>query len=199
MSPTNTNIVSPEETWCSATTMSRLFCLGRNSEGALGNGTMTPYEPMLSEVLPSGVWSSVSTGVRHTCAVRTARTLWCWGEAPENGVGVRVATPTQVGTATNWQWVDAQDGYTCGMRDDGALYCWGRPDTPFLQAMGLAAPSPMLIPVTLDPGMRPRLGGTHACARIDGTWQCWGSNLRGQVGVDSTALTIAEPVPLCPR
>lgn len=79
----------------------------------------------------------------------------------------------------------------------GQLTCWGRNDSLFFRAVGILAEAPTLVPIAIDPGTRPALGGTHACFRDGGIWKCFGANDRGQVGVDSTALSIPTPTPLC--
>jgi hypothetical protein len=69
------------------------------------------------QVPPPGTFTSVSAGVGHTCALRTDRTLACWG-----GDFYGQATPP-TGTFTS---VDAGYDNTCGVRTDGSLVCWGR-------------------------------------------------------------------------
>jgi hypothetical protein len=64
--------------------------------------------------------------------VRTDGTLWCWGKNTRGqlGIGTRDSTlvPAQVGTATDWDSVVANDSHTCalrGTRPDTTLWCWG--------------------------------------------------------------------------
>ncbi len=68
---------------------------GDNEKGQLGDetyyGSHTAY-PV--RIISSGV-SSVSLGWKHTCAVKTDGSLWCWGY---NGYG-QVGVPITV-----WPW-----------------------------------------------------------------------------------------------
>jgi alpha-tubulin suppressor-like RCC1 family protein len=56
--------------------------------------------------------------------------LWCWGgnSSGQLGIGDRTtqATPTRVGTATNWNSVAASIYVSvCATRTDHTLWCWG--------------------------------------------------------------------------
>jgi alpha-tubulin suppressor-like RCC1 family protein len=64
---------------CAVRADSALWCWGDNSEGQLGiNDTTDRSVPTRVSGEQRG-WSEVSVGSWHTCALRTAGTLWCWG------------------------------------------------------------------------------------------------------------------------
>jgi hypothetical protein len=48
---------------------------------------------------------------------------YCWGTKIDGSYGSQ-ASPLQVGTASDWQSLDAGDRHACGVRA-GAMYCWG--------------------------------------------------------------------------
>jgi alpha-tubulin suppressor-like RCC1 family protein len=126
-----------------------LWCWGRGGVGQLGGGASvdarsTPGMVVASEEPSGGMgwddWVAVSAGGRHTCGLRAAGTLWCWGEGEQgrrgdgSDGGVRV-TPAPVvasaeaGEADPWDdWVGVSAGrdHTCGARRDGSLWCWGK-------------------------------------------------------------------------
>ena len=56
-----------------------LRCWGRNSQGQLGNGTLTRSSTPVTVGGITGV-AAVSGGGAHTCAVLGDGTVWCWGE-----------------------------------------------------------------------------------------------------------------------
>lgn len=129
---------------------SRIVCWGDDSQGQLTG-------------IPSGVFTEVSAGAFHTCAIRSDGTLACWGLDLDGQ-----ATPP-TGTFIS---VGAGNYHSCGVRSDGTLACWGR-DT-----FGQATP-PAGTFTQVSAGGAPPLGG-HSCAiRSSGTLACWGSSLGG--------------------
>jgi alpha-tubulin suppressor-like RCC1 family protein len=73
----------------------------------------------------------VVMGTDHACALASG-TLRCWGfnAYGQLGIGtyVNAATPTQVGTASDWTAVALGWDATCGLRNGGELWCWGSND-----------------------------------------------------------------------
>src|SRR5207253_2111922 len=73
-------------------------------------------------------WQQVTTGVLHTCGIRSDGLAACWGhnEAGELGDGTQAdsSLPGLVGNAT---WIDLSAGssHTCGVRSDHVALCWG--------------------------------------------------------------------------
>ena len=98
------------------------------------------------------------------------------------GDTVNRLTPTQVGTATNWATVSADDS-TCAIRTDGTLWCWGAGSDGQL---GTGDTSSQLTPVqvgTATTWAKVTAGQDFACAtQKDGTLWCWGSNSDSQLG-----------------
>jgi alpha-tubulin suppressor-like RCC1 family protein len=96
-------------------------------------------------------WGVVTTGVHHTCAIKTGGTLWCWGynrygEVGNGNFGNQL-TPLQVGTDANWSSVSAGQNFTCATKTDGTVWCWGENN---YQQLGVAAhmvPTEVPIPV----------------------------------------------------
>jgi len=74
-------------------------------------------------------WASLSTGIRHSVAIKTDGTLWAWGwnEYGQLGDGASRAKnePTRIGTATNWASVSAGFGHTIATKTDGSIWAWG--------------------------------------------------------------------------
>jgi alpha-tubulin suppressor-like RCC1 family protein len=106
-----------------------LWCWGDNFGGQLGLGDYT------ERVVPTRVgtdvdWARLTTGTAaYTCAVRTDRSLWCWGVNGYGQLGLGDAAwrmiPTRVGSDTNWVRISAGHGHTCGVRMGHSLWCWG--------------------------------------------------------------------------
>ena len=124
-----------------------LYCWGNNDRGQLGDGTVIS-EPTPVRIGTDSDWNSISASFSaHTCGIRAAGELYCWGA---NGTGqlgdgttIDRAVPTRIGTATDWKLVstggsgsydsaglpadNVYTGHSCGIRRAafGALYCWG--------------------------------------------------------------------------
>jgi alpha-tubulin suppressor-like RCC1 family protein len=137
------------------------------------------------EPLTPGTWASVSSGDRHTCAIRLDGTLWCWGTNDTDQLGLlsfEALTPAQVGTA-QWQTVASGIDSTCGIQADGSLWCWGANADGQLglgDDLPRKEPTRILLP---GPWLAVDVGSTHACAiHADTTLWCWGSDVEGQVG-----------------
>ncbi len=64
---------------CAIDVEGRLFCWGQNAHQQSGRPEGVQIEPARSEVNPSLRFAFVSAGTKHTCAIDTAGTLYCWG------------------------------------------------------------------------------------------------------------------------
>ena len=126
-----------------------LFCWGNNSTGQLGDGSTT-NRSLPTRVGVGNDWTSVSGGgfgnisqepnefPGHTCGIRGARQLYCWGAngLGQLGIGSTVQTnvPTREATASSWYSVSAGGLHTCAIQVGGnTLFCWGSHlfDDPF--------------------------------------------------------------------
>jgi hypothetical protein len=116
---------------CGIRTTGTLWCWGANLTGQVGDGT-TVERPEPVQVGSATTWETVSAGhdyEGHTCGVRAAGSLWCWGYNGRGHLGdgtdtTRVA-PTQVGVGTEWAEVSAGLVGSCGLSDSGTASCWG--------------------------------------------------------------------------
>src|SRR6476646_5799485 len=118
-----------------------------------------PGAPAFAIVAPAGTFTALSAGTGSACAIRTDRTLVCFGNN-------FVVTPTPpAGTFTAVSTVGAQ---ACAMRTDQTLACWGAPFGP--AANPVPPPAGTFTAVSV--------GGGFACAlRTDETLACWPGNI----------------------
>ena len=66
------------------TTGGAITCTGRNANGQLGTGNTTPsltFAPIVTTGKPYAglVWSEISSGDAHSCALAADKSVWCWG------------------------------------------------------------------------------------------------------------------------
>jgi alpha-tubulin suppressor-like RCC1 family protein len=88
---------------CARRASGRLFCWGENNQGQLGNNDATATDRS-APVQVSGNrtdWGAPNVGESFTCAVRTTRRLYCWGndsvgQLGNGGANTNRLVPTQV-------------------------------------------------------------------------------------------------------
>ena len=141
---------------------------------------------------------NISSGVEHTCMLRSDGTPVCWGNRPFDRASPppgevftsissgskHICGLREDGTAVCWGWNDdkvqtppedrfvsisAGDSHVCGLREDGTAVCWG-----YVDVSGIAS-------VPDGPLATISSGSNHTCAlRTDGTPVCWGFNANGE-------------------
>lgn len=146
-----------------------LRCWGYNDKGQLGDGTIKDPIADINDHLPVtaliGEVVSVDAGSEsHTCAVRTNKTVSCWGDAKygQVGDGVAVAEPEASPEITRIQrsprlvpgisdasQVSLGRFSTCAVTEAPAVKCWGRND---YGQLGRADIQPSGSPITV-PGL----------------------------------------------
>lgn len=179
-----------------------LWCWGTNLFGQLGVGDLTACttDPCDSPVRvgTDTDWVSVATGRRHTCAIRSDGSLWCWGSNHDGRLGLgdptacggspdTCAAPTRVGPDTDWQAVTVGHTHTCAIKADGSLWCWGANGNG---ALGVGDTDSRDAPTRVGSAENWETvsGGSETFAatcgvRSDGSLWCWGSNVRHQLGL----------------
>jgi alpha-tubulin suppressor-like RCC1 family protein len=214
-------------------------CWGRNFDGQLGDGTNgdRPYavtvdtdreepdedeDPLHFAPLTGAV--AVATGARHSCALKSDNTIWCWGRNADGQLGDGTTTSRDVpvkveGLPLGYKVlaIAAGDNQTCarvlsppGDNNTTAL-CWG--DNAFGQ-LGVGggdrttpvAPQNLGEPSDDDVNdvevVKVISGGRkNTCAAIiETTVYCWGDNATAQLGdgVGSMARTPIDVKNLSP-
>lgn len=181
-----------------------LWTAGGNAWGQLGKST-PPNLPVLS-LLPVGAtneWLRVSTGWKHTLALKRNGTLWAWGCNADGQLGIGnnepASTPVPVGKSEVWLAIAAGDRHSLGIKADGTLWAWG--NNTFGQ-LGLPETNSLNTPVQISENTDwlTAAAGVASCLalRKNGTLWAWGRQTTNQtfsgiaqVGTDSdwTAIT----------
>ncbi len=186
---------------CGYTELGALYCAGKVGPlEAPGGGT---------------VYTAVSVGSDHACALDRYGTAHCWGgnDYGQLGDSTRNSREGLQPVYGNRQFsvLGAADHFACGLATDGRAYCWGASVTGQAGSPGSLDHCPVgflgiacsLIPRLVSDTVFQQLsvGGTnlsdtHICGlTADGTAYCWGGNYEGSLG-DGTTEWTSEPKPV---
>jgi len=192
-------VVLGHDSGCALRTDGMVVCWGRNTQGQLGDGTMTRRAaPGPVKSLPKA--TAVAAGAVHTCALSADGTVRCWGSNNYGQLGdgsrERRLTPVAVaGLPGKVAQIACGAFHTCAVLADGQVACWGANGS---QQIGRPepsrAPKPALVAgLTEVKGLA--LGAGHTCAVVGGgEVRCWGDNSLGQLGQPRTGAP-PQPVP----
>lgn len=169
-------------------------CVGQNSTGQLGRGTVggSAANPAPVINLPGDI-VEVDLGAFHACARTGAGELYCWGQF-DTETATGDAYPVAVGEPV----VQIASGgfHTCVRGKSGAVYCLGRDADGQLGRGSTGAPdqTPAAVPQITD-AVDLASGGFHSCAiRADNTVSCWGLDTDGQIGDGAVSANQPDPV-----
>lgn len=182
---------------CAVTSAGNVYCWGGNSNGELGDGTMTSRTlPVLVRTSVGGPALSsvtqVSAGRLHTCARRNDSRVYCWGAGTSGQLGngatttrayaVQVLAPVS-GSQILAVEVEAGTGaYSCARQSTGAVFCWGSNASGQLGNAGGTGNFSRPVQVVGEGGTGTLSGalalslGAKACARLASRVLCWGGS-----------------------
>lgn len=205
----STDWVSVSAGWyhtCALKNNGSLWCWGQETYGELGNGDkLHPIQPSpVPEATRAMNWGFVSAGYWFGCAIKTNRTLWCWGDdtygeiadGPPETFGQNA--PIQEATASSsWMSVASGRDHGCGLRGDGTIWCWGR-DNYGQIGNGVTTGdqrTPVQETTNATDWSSLTVGDTHSCAiKTSGSLWCWGRDNTGQLGNGATAGDQVSPI-----
>lgn len=148
-------------------------------------------------------WAQVARGDEHTLAIKNDGTLWAWGFNGEGQCGQGTFTtrtylrPVQVGTDTNWIFVDAGAEYSLAIKSDSSLWACGHNDFGML-GLGDQVDRNTMTQVGTDTDWKVVSGGYYEtyALKTDGSLWSWGRNHHGQLGlgfISNAAIGILVP------
>ncbi|RFC53134.1 RCC1 domain-containing protein [Brumimicrobium aurantiacum] len=110
---------------------STIWAWGQNDNYQLGNSPATPEQLVPIQVGTNTDWVEIATGTSRTAfAIKSDGTIWGWGKNSSSiivfGSGTAsVATPTQVGTDTDWLTMSVGGSHILAQKQDSTLWSWG--------------------------------------------------------------------------
>ena len=188
------------------------YCWGDNTNGELGRGNTTdatvPTAVVTTGVLSGKTVTDISAAIdnggnngQQTCAVADGG-VYCWGLNANgelgNGTTTQSTTPVQAGTITGATAVATGYMHSCALAS-GKVYCWGDNSRGQLgDGTTTQRPSPVLVAGVLAGKTVTAIatGAAHTCAVAGGAVYCWGSNVSGQLGINTSGSGTNSSVPV---
>jgi len=180
-----------------------LWSWGSNSTGQLGSGNTTSTSSP-NQVGSVATWTDVKSAQNFCLALRSNGTIWSWGSQGDGfgtitGTGLgsnsgNVLSPTQIGSATNWDKIAANGNIAAAITNNGQLWSWGSNSNG---QVGDGTTSNRNTPVQIGSDTNWKevnCGRNHKLAiKTNGSLWGWGANSSSQLG-DGTTTQRTSPV-----
>jgi len=162
---------------CAIRAADDLYCVGANTFGQLGNGTLiSTTEPQ--KVVGISKVSSVSVGSTSACAVTQSGALYCWGDNSSGQLGIGntdgKTVATLVSSLTNVSQVSVGDNFACALATSGTLSCWGANDAGQLTSGTKASSSTPVVVNQLPTGVSKVVASGKRVCVLAADIYCWG-------------------------
>jgi alpha-tubulin suppressor-like RCC1 family protein len=169
-------------------------CWGKGSVGRLGTGqSMSGTFPTPQSVANLNGMLRVESGVRHSCALTSDGSVWCWGARGQGRLGDgqllgSTSTPVQVSDLDDATHLTVGSVHGCAVVQSGDVRCWGDGGGGRL---GYGGTSLKVVPVDVAmpsgvTAVEVAAGSRVTCMRTAGdSVYCWGEVLTQQNGYQS--------------
>ena len=168
-----------------------IWAWGQNDNYQLGNSPASPEQLFPIQVGTDTDWVEIATGTnRISFAIKSDGTIWGWGSNPSSiivlGSGTaNVATPTQVGIATDWLTMSVGGQHILAQKSDSTLWSWGGGIGLGVGGTPTVTNTPQQISTDKWVSFSASSSGSFG-VKEDGTLWAWGFNGDGQLGDGTT-------------
>ena len=170
----------------------RLWSCGYNTNGELGDNTITHRSSPVQTIAGGTSWKQVAFSNNHTAAIKTDGTLWTWGynlygHLGDNSVTYKSSPVQTVAGGTNWKQVACGSSNTAAIKTDGTLWMWGNNSNGSIGDNSTTHKSSPVQTIAGGTNWKQVSSGSVCTAAIktDGTLWTWGVNQYGQLGDNS--------------
>ena len=195
---------------CGLSESGAAFCWGLNIWGQAGSESVYPDADALPAFGPAAygqpgvasvpsptavvtdlLFSSITAGDRHSCALTHEGEAYCWGHNRFGQVGDGTtenrSAPTPVAGELTFSRISAGGTHTCALTPEGVLYCWGGNWHGQTGVGRESTQMPLVVsPVRVATSLRFQdiaTGGIHTCGLdTEGGAHCWGDRRDGVLG-----------------
>ncbi|UJR81104.1 RCC1 domain-containing protein [Sandaracinus amylolyticus] len=182
--------VAAGDTFTCAAWDGEIRCWGR---GAAGWGATPGCGGRAELSVGTRTVTALDAGHGYACALADGRVM-CWGDGESGGnpAVARSGQPVDVfEDARTFVGLVVGARHACAWSASGEAWCWGANERAQLgNGTTSASSEPVEVTVADAPVRAMAAGGAHTCALIGASApyriECWGSNSRGQLGVDPT-------------
>jgi len=182
------------------TTTGIAYAWGRNSYGALGDGTVTSRLSPVTVVGGITNWTQLSGGGFSSLGLTSTGIAYAWGLNTGGQLGdgtttSRLSPVSVIGGITNWSQLSAGGGHSVGVTSTGIAYGWGYNGNGRLgDGTTTGTSSPVSVIGGITNWIQVVGGGNHSLGLTStGVVYGWGRNVFGQLG-DNTATSRLSPV-----
>lgn len=182
-----------------------LWAFGSHSLGQLGVGNVSyasTYRPI--QVGNDTNWKIIRCGRYNSFAIKTAGTLWSWGENTngqlglnQSNTGFTTSAPSQVGIDSTWSKINCSSSHIVAIKQDASLWAWGANTSSQLGLLNdtTQRTTPIKTGNNTNDWKKVDCGSNFTIAiKTNGTlWAC-GSNSSTQLGVTGLTTSIFTQV-----
>jgi Regulator of chromosome condensation (RCC1) repeat/Divergent InlB B-repeat domain len=138
-------------------------------------------------------FKTVAAGAYHSCALRPAGDVVCWGRNEEGQIGTgtfpsATLPPSSVTGFTNAVAIASGGFHTCALLVGGTITCWGKNNDGQLgnpSSFPTISATPTIVPGIIG-ALAVTAGGAHTCVVLaGGSASCWGLNGDSQLGAST--------------
>lgn len=190
-------IAGADAHYCAMRATGGVVCWGTAGNGRLGNGvTSGSYgTPVTVTGLTNAIY--IDSAGSHTCAVRSDRSVACWGSGADYRLGYSLtlvtdkSTPATVLSVQNIATVFLGNIHSCVVTTGGALSCWGNNGNGQVGIGNYNTPintPSTVLNVDVGAGVAFASGVFHSCVSLkNSSIICWGNGGSGRLGNGLTA------------